>query len=253
MLNPGYGLGVGRDAGFRDHPYVLEEIHIRVETLADGSHITTTQRIRRLRNSGGQTRRETYTEREGQPVLESVQLYDPDTRTSTFLVPAQERATVVHLAARKAPNPPPQGKALSAGVATAVQQLGREAGFPAADERRPSFGSSSPARLPNTQLRSTTTTEALPEHTIAGVRATGVRSIRTFPVGLEGNDRELRSTSEVWTSPELQTELDRTTDDYRRGKDVYTVVSLEQKEPRPALFQIPPGYKVVERWPLLGP
>ena len=85
-------------------------------------------------------------------------------------------------------------------------------------------------------------TESLGIQTIEGVQATGVRTTRTIPAGEIGNERPLEITSEVWTSPDLQTVVLSKRNDPRIGETVYKLTNIQRAEPDPSLFQVPSGF-----------
>lgn len=68
-----------------------------------------------------------------------------------------------------------------------------------------------------------------------------------IPAGKEGNDREIRTVMEVWTSPDLKITVRRTMDDPRTGKSTMVVTDLNRGDPAPLLFQVPAGYKVIDQ------
>jgi len=87
-------------------------------------------------------------------------------------------------------------------------------------------------------------TESLGTQTIEGVQATGTRTTRTIPAGEIGNERPLEITSEVWTSPDLQTVVLSKRNDPRIGETVYKLTNIQRAEPDPSLFQVPSGFSV---------
>ena len=87
-------------------------------------------------------------------------------------------------------------------------------------------------------------TESLGTQTIEGVQATGTRTTRTIPAGEIGNERPLEITSEVWTSPDLQTVVLSKRNDPRIGETVYKLTNIQRAEPDPSLFQVPSGFTI---------
>ena len=88
--------------------------------------------------------------------------------------------------------------------------------------------------------------ERLPERTIAGMRAEGVRSTYTIPAGREGNDGDVKIVYEAWTSPELKILLASTLDDPRRSKVMMTVTELSREVPAAAMFEVPADFTKVD-------
>ena len=88
--------------------------------------------------------------------------------------------------------------------------------------------------------------ESLGTNTIQGVFVEGRLTKITYPTGMFGNDRPIVSTSESWYSPELKLMVLTKSSDPRSGEMTRTLSDLNRAEPDPALFQIPPGYQVVD-------
>lgn len=232
-------MTVGREEAVRNLPYVLEEIAIRVQTLPDGSHVTSTDREKQFRDNQGRMRTELYTERQGQMFPRFVQLWDPGSRTSVVLIASSKTAQVRHV-----PEPRPQTPEEQARRA-AVRAEGAARRAAAISGSAGTGSGGSPATVASARPRSREVVE-LPPRTILGLRVEGKRTTHIIPAGMIGNDHELSTIQEVWSSPELGIDLDRTTEDYAMGKTVVTVISLDRVEANPALFEIPAGYTVHE-------
>ena len=84
--------------------------------------------------------------------------------------------------------------------------------------------------------------EDLGSRTMDGVLATGRRMTRMIPV--EGTDKPIVATHEVWFSPDLRIELSRSDVDPFRGTHTTVATNLTKAAPDPALFQVPQGYTV---------
>lgn len=92
-------------------------------------------------------------------------------------------------------------------------------------------------------------TESLGTKDIAGVRAVGLRTIRTTaPNG--SNDKPFVSTIDTWTSPDLKaivlTEVRTSSGDHH----VTRLENIVRTEPSAALFQIPAGYTIRDNAPV---
>jgi len=72
------------------------------------------------------------------------------------------------------------------------------------------------------------------------------RFTSTIPVGAQGNDRPLVSTTESWYSPELKTTALSTRSDPRNGESTTKLTNISRAEPDAALFLPPAGYQVVD-------
>jgi hypothetical protein len=80
--------------------------------------------------------------------------------------------------------------------------------------------------------------------TIDGVYAEGTRITHVTPAGTIGNDRDISMVTETWRSPDLQLDVLSKTTDPRSGERTTEIKNLNRAEPDPALFQVPPDYKV---------
>jgi hypothetical protein len=91
--------------------------------------------------------------------------------------------------------------------------------------------------------------ETLPPQTIDGLYVEGNRSMRTIPVGYEGNDHDIVTTTEYWYIPSLSLQLRLVVDDPRMGKTITETTNIQQIDPDPSLFQPPPGWQLKEANP----
>ena len=215
-LGPPAAYGSTAIAGF---PYSAEETSERVQTLADGTHITQSQSHRKLwRDSQGRTRIEQQiglgmpmeAGMAGKYIL--VEVRDP---VAGFIYVLDEQAKVAHRLAA-----------------------------PASDARRrvpPASTAASAAKL-RTQFE----TEKLGSQNIEGIVAEGTRSTRTFPVGEIGNDRPIVTISEYWISQELKQMVLSKTSDPRLGDNTMRWTNITRTEPDASLFTVPSGYTIVD-------
>jgi hypothetical protein len=88
--------------------------------------------------------------------------------------------------------------------------------------------------------------ERLGEKVIEQVLATGTRTTLVLPVGYEGNVRPITMVTETWTSPELKLNILFKRTDPHMGVFIRSVVNISRSEPDPSLFQVPPGFTVVD-------
>ena len=86
----------------------------------------------------------------------------------------------------------------------------------------------------------------LGQQTISGVVVTGKSVTRTIPAGQIGNAAAITEKTETWTDPQLQVVVQSTHSDPRWGQSTYSLTNIQQTEPNPALFQVPPGYTVTD-------
>jgi hypothetical protein len=84
--------------------------------------------------------------------------------------------------------------------------------------------------------------EDLGTMSVNGVSARGTRITNTVPVGAIGNDREFRSVTERWFSPELNLLIKSSSTDPRFGATTYELANITRTPPDPSLFRLPPDY-----------
>jgi hypothetical protein len=104
-----------------------------------------------------------------------------------------------------------------------------------------------PRAIPE-ELRPRISVEQLGTETIEGLAVEGKRTIRTIPVGGQGNDRPMVVTAETWTSPDLKITVLTKTSDPRSGEHITRLTNIERLEPDPALFRVPADYKIQDEY-----
>jgi hypothetical protein len=88
--------------------------------------------------------------------------------------------------------------------------------------------------------------EAIGTQIMEGVKVEGKRHTNTIKAGEIGNDRDLVSVTERWTSPELQVLVRMTSKDPQMGETTYRLTNLSRTEPAASLFQVPADYAVTD-------
>ena len=195
-------------------PYIAKQQSTRVQTLADGTTITSVTQAQTWRDATGRTRMET-------------------TITQSHFVTVTDNVARVRYSWNiDAPN--------SAKIVTVYHypQPAQPAAAPAASPTPASARRYFPYKQ-----------ESLPPQTIAGIYVEGYRYTRTIPAGYEGNDRDMTTVTESWTAPDLGIQMRSVTDDPRTGKSTTEVTDLQQTAPDRALFELPQGYTVRESNP----
>jgi hypothetical protein len=215
-------MGIG---GVKGQPYSLVETTTTVRTLGDGTTITSHQEAHKMRDAEGRQRTEMGFERDGVMRFDNISISDPAARETINLNVTTKTARVFHI-----PEPKPIDPAKLA-----------EMKAKAAEMR---------ANHPPPQPLNPPTIEKLGGQTVAGVYAEGTRTTHVIPAGKEGNDREMRTVTEVWTSPDLKIVVGRTVDDPRMGKIMMVVTDLNRGDPAASLFQVPADYKVIDQKPM---
>jgi hypothetical protein len=141
------------------------------------------------------------------PPILSIHIYDPQTRTSTFIDPQRQVAWQSTL------NRPPAAA--------------------------PPLATSSAA---NSYIKK----ENLGTRTMEGVEVHGVRDIQTIPAEANGG-KEVTVVDEYWYSDDLRLNMLAIHKDPRTGEQTTTVTQVDRSEPDPAIFEIPSGYKILPR------
>ncbi len=203
-------------------PYSLVKMTNSVRTLGDGTKITNVREEHQMRDSDGRVRTEVGHIKDGQFTIDSITLSDPEARTYTTLFVRTKTGHITHLS-QPTPQTPEQKARQDELRATAVASR-KENPTPA------------PAR----------DIEKLSPQNIAGVYAEGMRVTHMIPAGTQGNDRDIKTVMETWTSPDLKITLQSTMDDPRFGTTTTQVTELQRADPSPQLFAIPADYKVID-------
>jgi tetratricopeptide (TPR) repeat protein len=202
-----------------DAPFTANIESIRIETLANQTHITHRILSRTMRDSAGRQRFEQGKDEAfyPSPSPPDVRIYDVVLRTIFHL--DQVKAT-----AFSDPMGPTQTAPLTvpASKKPVVWQMDN--------------------RAPETSVK-----ERLPTQQIAGLAAEGTRTTYTIAAGSEGNDTDLQVIDEAWISPLYRMQLMHVHDDPRHGREVVQVTQFIAGEPDASLFQVPDGYKVLDR------
>jgi hypothetical protein len=206
-------------------PYSANQKTTNVQTLANGTTITTITESQIWRDADGRTRTESLNILTSGPQYRGISIYDPVERLRmSWTVGMPNVPNVVNLYHM----PMPQF----------VPQPVQPAPINPQPIRQPYY--------PNI-------TESLPPQTIEGLYATGSRFTNTIPAGYIGNDHDLITTRETWTAPSLGIQLRSISDDPRTGKSTTEVTDIQQTDPDPSLFKAPEGYQVKDTTPAPAP
>jgi|SRR5271170_922206 len=206
-------------------PYSAVRESSTVQTLADGTHIShkpLTEKIYRDSQGRSRTERTVCQELDGTPIGNVVEIRDPVAGYSYIL---DEQNHVAHRFVLEVRRPaPPAANATGAGTAEV-------------ESRTIVFSGTSHAE---------TTKEPLGSQTIEGVMVEGTRTTHVIPEGLVGNDRPINSTTEMWTSPDLQIVVLSKQNDPRYGEMTMRLTNIDVSNPILSLFQPPADYRVVD-------
>lgn len=91
------------------------------------------------------------------------------------------------------------------------------------------------------------TVENLGTSNISGLEVEGKRLTRVIPEGTTGNDRAFTTTEELWSSKELDVDVQVKRNDPSMGTRTTTMTEVSLGEPDPSFFQIPDGYQLQKR------
>jgi hypothetical protein len=222
-------------AGIRDYPGVRTQVPgifltpvanspfsasvdiLTHEKLPDGSERIRTSTDHIARSASGRI----YNERRAlvpiafkdQPALLGALIYDPGTHLSVTLEPQRHLAKQVILAH---PNPVIPGYA--------------------------------PLKI-NPHPGPNRTEEEIGSQTFQGFTLQGIRKTLTIAAANSDTGQPLVVTDEYWFSPELSIYMIIRHNDPRTGEQLVTVSHVERTEPNPAIFAIPPTFKVVDETP----
>ena len=147
------------------------------------------------------------------PPILSIHIYDPQTRTNTFIDPIHR---VVY---QSTLNRPPSALPPDTGSIPLVGNT-----------------------LPNEYLKE----EDLGRRKMEGVDVHGLRETQTIPAEANGG-REIKVVDEYWYSDELRLNMLVIHKDPRTGEQTTTVTQVSRSEPDAAIFEIPSGYKLIHR------
>lgn len=217
---------LGAEAGVPRHvvkgaPFSGDLVTESTETLADGNRIRQTSTTHLVRDSEGRTRREESLAglaalAAGGSAQRVVFIHDPVAGASYALDP-------LHKTASRSAWTAPASRAPSAA---------------AVEERR-----AMRAERANQSVK----TEALGVATIEGLPAQGTRMTVTIAAGAIGNEAPIEVVTERWYSADLEMAVLIKRSDPRSGDTITRLTNASRNEPSPALFQVPPDYKVTER------
>jgi len=147
------------------------------------------------------------------PPILTIHIYDPQTRMNTFIDPQNRLAWQSTLNRPPSALPPEVGSIPLAGTTPASPYVKEE---------------------------------DLGTRKMEGVDVHGIRDTQTIPA--EANSgKQVTVVDEYWYSDELRLNMLAIHKDPRTGEQTTTVTQVDRREPDPAIFVIPPGYKVMRR------
>jgi hypothetical protein len=209
------------------------------QTFLDGTHVRQATATVQYRDAEGRTRIERS--EPGVSVsgpVKSITIRDPVAGVSYNLDPAEKTAVKLTMAGNPIgpANPAAAGGRGGRGggrgdPSEAIEQLQQVLRLPQLAEA---------ARNNQNSIE-----EDLGTATVNGVPASGTRITTVVPVGAIGNDKEFRSVTERWFSPDLNLLIKSVSTDPRFGTTTYEVTNISRQAPDPSLFQPPADYNIV--------
>lgn len=225
-------------------PYSADEITEATQMLANGTTIRRQDKTTVYRDGEGRVRRESP---------DQISIYDPVAGVSYLLDPKTQTARKLNVSivtmltpdGTKSVNVTMNGAgAAGAGWVSerqAVTTFKARVGDAAGAASGPGF-----VRFNGAELTTTGKGESLGKQMIEGVQSEGTRTTSTIETGAIGNDRPIQIVAERWYSPELQTVMMTKHSDPRTGDETFRLTNVRRGDPGAFLFQVPPGYQVVE-------
>jgi hypothetical protein len=226
-------------------PYLAEFKSVFVQTLADGTTITSETRDIEALDSHGRSLLTKSVPLPGHAANEQdlqTTVYDPVGRTDGRWDSLTKTAKITKFP----PEDERHGCWTTDSGSYKVNYGSARQSAPANNPDRMT-GSTTLSVLTNTSSTlNGTVEEDLGTDVIQGVEVHGVRRTSTIPAGKIGNDRPIVTTNEIWTAPSLGIALRLVSDNPTSGKSTHEVVSLTVGDPDPSVFQPPEDYKVTE-------
>lgn len=201
-----------------EKPYFADSTAEVVQTLSDGNRIVRNTVSKFYRDSAGRTRREqTFGNVDpSNPGPHEVKIFidDPVNKVAYVLDPGEKTALQV----RRSPE---------FIYTRASADVPREQKLPPLDEAH------------------NITRQDLGSKTIEGILCKGTEQTITIPAGQIGNERPISIVTDTWYAPSIDAVVQSSTNDPRFGVTTYQLHNVRLGEQAPALFAVPPSYRLV--------
>lgn len=216
-------------------PYTAEFNSTRVQTLANGTTITSESTFVEARDGQNRIyRANTQPRFPTGPEITIFRISDPVAGTETRWDSHSKKVTVIEL--------PPQEQRHGCWRT----ESGRSSfSYPLTPEQR---AVEKATELDQAVVRQPTRhpkQENLGTDVIQGLTVHGNRMTETIPAGEIGNDQPIVRISETWISNDFRLSARSIDDDPQNGKTTRELTKFEPGEPDPGLFHLPQGYEVV--------
>jgi hypothetical protein len=232
------GVGHSHGTPVEGAPYSATTTNKSIQKLEDGTQIVQTSTGTIARDSQGRTRQDAPL-----PTIDDVSanaphlvfIEDPVTRTSYIL-------NLTDKTLQKIPMPSARGVGFGGNVESKAlfMQMGSVATM------------SGPLPVPTKAANSNLPTdeqansESLGSETMEGLLVNGVRTTHTIPAGQIGNAKPIKIVTEVWTSPDLKTDISSKRSDPLMGEQVFRLTNIARAEPDASLFTIPADFQIID-------
>lgn len=201
----------GSSTVIKNAPYSADSTTETVQTLYDGNKLTTSFKNKVYRDSEGRTRREQLPSgvltSSYLSLRETVTITDPVAGFNYYLNPITKTARRLPITPRPTVSNPPP--VASSGYSSSSNALGNQ--------------------------------------TIEGLECRGTNIKTVIAPQTIGNEKELVTTSELWSSTELKVLILSKSNDPRFGDSTTKLTSISRNEPDKSLFTIPEDYKIINQ------
>jgi len=226
----GRGISAPLPRAEKGKPFSATATTQTVQTYLDGTRVSQSMTIVEYRDAEGRLRTEASGPAGGPAQPRNITIRDPVAGVAYRLDVATKTA---------------QRMSMPGTAAAGGGRGGRMSGAPASDVVLPRQGPGQPAAEPRSGPNGIV--EDLGTATINGVSARGTRITTVVPAGAIGNDREFRSTSEHWFSPDLNLVVKSVSTDPRFGTTTYELTNISRQPPELSLFQVPADYTIISQ------
>jgi hypothetical protein len=212
-------------------PYSYTEVTTHTQTLSDGTLIESRSETRRAMDAEGRDRTEMMMGLNTVTANDQVSIDDPVAHLRIQLMPNRKIAQIWHTDGHPAPqNENDKSRTDMLHAFNKAMQLSPE-----------EWKASAQA-----QLKPKCSNEELEPETFEGMKVTVRRTTCVYPVGFQGNDREIHSLMEFWVLSESGITVHSVEDDPRMGHTEMRVIDFKREPPDPALFRVPEDYQVFD-------
>lgn len=218
----------------RGSPYSAVAVTTRVQTLANGTRLTSRSEATIYRDSAGRIRREqsaTKISPLGREVEVPATIFisDPVARVTYTLYPDQKIGVRRNLKPRRKDLPGEAGPRAERRQGQAEMDLLDQLGRAGKGRERQE--------------------QDLGRETIEGVEVVGRKTVAVIPVDEIGNDQPIEIVHEKWVSEDLRTVIRSRHHDPRLGENSFDLTRIDRTEPPASLFVVPEGYVITNQGP----